>query len=216
MIRAMPRALPVLACALLACASPSKSTFQLGLPGSAVDLDVAAAEQRYGYLDTTLAGEGWTLRTFLPASERCRRVVADGAKVQFKSSGPYGTIVRGAEQCEASGIGSLGEWRAKRGRSLSRSIIPSGLATYRKVWSDEEWVFLRGNFPLTGHLGFAGMGDAIAVVANVPICQRAIARESSTVEYFPAGRNVLTLSAAEGRCQIEGLIRPLAAADLES
>ncbi len=53
------------------------------------------------------------------------------------------------------------------------------------------------------------------MVANSAVCQRPIDAGRSTIEFFPAGRNVLTLSSSQGRCPIEGLIRPLAPADVE-
>jgi hypothetical protein len=132
------------------------------------------------------------------------------------SDSPYGTLVRGDARCEALGIGSLREWRDRRPRDeYARSIVPSAQASYREIYRDEEVAFLRGNFPLAYKLGFAGLGDVIAVVPLTPVCQPPLQRETATLEFFEAGRNVLTLSSAEGRCNLEGLIRPLAPADLE-
>jgi hypothetical protein len=88
-------------------------------------------------------------------------------------------------------------------------VIPSAAASYRKVYEDDEVAFLRGNFPLAGRLGFRGLGDAIAVVPKIPICQDPIERTNATLEYFPGGRNVLTLGSKDGRCNVEGLIQPL-------
>lgn len=203
--------------ALVAC-NPSKTAFQLGIPGNRTELTVGRVTPRFGFLDTTLYGSGWTLRTFLPASEVCGRVVATETGVEYLSDGPYGTLVRGEERCVPSGIGSLREWRNRRPRGSSgrESIIPSAQANYRVVYEDEEVALLRGNFPLAYKLGFAGMGDLIAVVPITALCRPAIERTTSTLEYFHAGRNVLTLSSSQGRCNIEGLIRPLTSADLES
>jgi hypothetical protein len=207
-------ALAWLALAVVAC-NPSKSVFQLGVPGGHIEMTLAKVTQRHGYLDTELHGSGWLLRSFLPANEVCARVVSTEQGLQYLSAGSYGTLVRGDDRCEAVGIGSLREWRNRRprGDSARGSIIPSAQASYRLVYQDEELVFLRGNFPLAGRLGFAAMGDAIAVVPRLPVCQRAIESETSTLEYFHAGSNVLTLSSNQGRCPIEGLIRPLAGAD---
>ena len=135
--------------------------------------------------------------------------------MRWLNSGPYGAVERDSERCEASGMGSLREWRNKQPRSESASIIPSGRAEYRIVHQDEEVVMLRGRFPQTGRLGFSGMGDTIAVVPNSGVCQKPIEAGRATIEYFPAGRNVLTLGSSQGRCPIEGLIRPLAPADVE-
>jgi len=203
-------ALLVLPVALLAC-NPSRNVFQLGVPGSRISLRVVDASHRWAYLDVTLEAEGFRLRTFLPASELCARVAEPGAAVQFRSAGAYGSVVRGEEACDAVGIGSLSEWRDKRS-SRGPRLIPSAHATYTTVWSDDSAVFLRGDFPLGRELGFAAMGDAIAVVPTEPICDRAIRSGEATMEFFPGGRNVLTLSGSDGRCPIVGLIRPPAPA----
>lgn len=202
---------------LVVCAAacnPSKTVMQLGVPGSGVDMNVARVKLRDGFLDTELHGDGFSLRTFLPASEVCQRIVSGEAALQYRANSSYGTLVRGEERCDASGIGSLREWRNRRPRETS-SVIPSGRAEYRVVYQDEELTFLRGTFPLVGLLGFAGMGDNIAVVPNTPVCLGLIGRNASTIEYFHGGSNVLTLSSSEGRCNIEGLIRPLSGADLQ-
>ena len=194
--------------------NPSKTKMQLGIPGTGVDMTVTQANPRGGYLDTELQGDGFTLRTWLPASELCQRVVSAEAPVRYSSNSSYGTFILGDDRCEAIGIADLREWRNRRPRQTSR-VIPSGRASYGVVYQDEEVSFLRGSFPLVGLLGFSGMGDSIAVVPNTALCQGPIGRDTSTIEYFHGGRNVLTLSSSEGRCNIEGLIRPLSGADVQ-
>ena len=195
--------------------STQKAGFQLGAPGVGTEMTVSKVKMRGGFLDTLLAAEGWTLRTFLPANEVCSRIARSEAAVRFLTSGPYGTLERDGERCEASGMGSLAEWRNRQPRSRSASVIPSGRAEFRTVYEDEQVAFLRGRFPQTGRVGFSSMGDSIAVVANSAVCRRPIETGRATIEFFPGGRNVLTLSSSQGRCPIEGLIRPLAPADLE-
>jgi hypothetical protein len=84
------------------------------------------------------------------------------------------------------------------------------------VYQDEEVAMLRGKFPLAGRLGFFAGNDAIAVVPNDASCARAIADTGGTLEYFQAGKHVLTLGSAAGRCDIVGLLRPPTPADLGS
>ena len=204
----------VLFLALPAC-NTRKAGFQLGLPGGGTDMTVTRVKQRGAYLDVTLAGQGWELRTFLPANERCTAITSGEAAVRYVNEGPLGSVVRDDQRCAAIGMGSLREWRNRQPRGNSAQIIPSGLASFRAIYQDEEVVLLRGRFPQTGRLGFTSMGDSITVVPNSDICQRPIDQGRATIEFFPAGRNVLTLSSASGRCQIEGLIRPLAPADVE-
>jgi hypothetical protein len=205
---------PCASARLSSACSPSKTAFQLGVPGTSVEMTVARAAPRDGYLDLELRAPDFSLRSFVPASELCMRVAERGARVQYHAGSPYGTLVRGGDRCDASGMASLREWRNRRPRETSE-LVPSGQATYRVVYQDEELSFLRGVFPLVGLLGFSGMGDTIAVVPNTPECRRAIESATSTVEYFHAGRNVLTLSSREGRCNIEALLRPLAESDVQ-
>ncbi len=176
-------------------------------------MSVVRVKPRGGFLDVELRADSFTLRTFLPASDLCQRVVG-GEGVRYATLSTYGTLVRGEDRCAASGIGSLREWRNRRPRQ-SREIIPSGQAVFAVIFSDEEVTFVRGRFPLTGLLGFTGLGDSIAVVPNTPVCLAAIETGVSTIEFFHGGRNVLTLASRQGRCNIEGLIRPLAGSDVQ-
>ncbi len=198
--------------------NPSKTVFQLGLPGTQVSLSVSSVTERGGVLDATLEGVDWQLRTFVEPNETCAAVFAPDAIVQFKSDGAYGTFARDELRCDAIGIGSLHEWRNKQPRGDDRrgGPITSARASYRVVYEDEEVTFLRGIFPLTGRLGFFSAGDAIAVVPKQPACARAVASGGATLEYFQAGSNVLTLGGPSGRCAIEGLLRPPTSADLGS
>jgi hypothetical protein len=205
----------LLAFAMLAC-HPTKGAFQLGIPGTRIPMSVERVKPRFGFLDATLEADGWSLRTFVPATETCTRILDGEADLEFRSSGPYGSVQRAGQTCQASGIGSLAEWRKRQPRGDTSSVIPSAQATYRVVYEDEELAFLRGNFPITWRLGFTAMGDAIAVVPRTAVCRRPIESGRATLEYFFGGRNVLTLSSRDGRCNIEGLIRPLAAGDVES
>jgi hypothetical protein len=177
-------------------------------------MTVAKVKPRGGYLDVELHGDGFAMRSWLPASELCQRVVTGEATVRYSSSSSYGSFIRGDDSCDAIGIASLREWRNRRPRQTSR-VIPSGRASYRVAYRDEELTFLRGTFPLVGLLGFAGMGDSITVVPNTAECQGPIGRDTSTVQYFHGGKNVLTLTSSEGLCNIVGLIRPLAGADVQ-
>jgi len=202
--------------ALVLCAGCGTSPGPLQQAFATPDRTVAQVAEIHGYLDTRLEDSRGSVRTFLPANPTCRSVAKLGSQVRFESAGAYGTLERNEERCVAAGIGSLAWWRNKRPRPNTASPVPSALATYRTTYRDESVVFLRGNFPLAGLLGFAALGDGIAVVPNTPICRRPIEQGSATLEYFFGGRNVLTLSSSDGRCPIQGLLRPLAKSDLGS
>jgi len=190
----------------------AKNALQNGFSGP--ERIVASVVEIDGYLDTQIEDSKGTVRTFLPDNPTCRDVAKPGAAVRFDRAGAYGTLNRGDQSCLAAGIGSLAWWRSKRPRPNTASPVPSAMASYRTVYRDESLVFLRGNFPLAGLLGFTAMGDGIAVVPNSPLCQRPIRQGSSTLEYFYGGRNVLTLSSSDGRCEIQGLLRPLTESDV--
>ena len=208
------RGTPLVLTALVLCTGcgAAKNALQNGFSGP--QRTVASVVEIDGYLDTQLKDSNGTLRTFLPANATCRAVAKPGATVRFDSAGAYGTLQRGDQSCLAAGIGSLGWWRSKRPRPNTASPVPSAMASYRTAYKDESVVFLRGNFPLTVLLGFTAMGDGIAVVPNSALCQRPISQGSSTIEYFPGGRNVLTLSSSDGRCPIQALLRPLTGSDV--
>jgi len=62
--------------------------------------------------------------------------------------------------------------------------------------------------PSLAHLiGWAGGGDTVAVLRNVPHCRRDGSGVAS-MEYRPSGRNTLALVGPSGLCRIEGLIQP--------
>jgi hypothetical protein len=199
-----------LALAVFGC-DTNKAKFQAGIPGTRVSMAVAKVTPRMGVLDTVLHAESWTIRTYLPPTDVCRRVVSTETGVSWVASSAYGTFERDGERCDAVGIGSLIEWRNKRGRPEGmRSPVLSGAARFQPVYEDEEFVFLRGRFPQVGHLGWSGGEDTIAVVPNIAVCQLPIERGRATIEYFVTGKKVLTLGSDRGRCPIVGLIRPSA------
>ncbi len=198
------------ACALAGC-NPQKTLWQLGLPTFRTPFTVGSLVERGGYLDATLAGSGFELRTFAPADDLCRVVLEPETQVEYVAVGPVGAFRRGDEQCHAVGIGSLREWRNRRPatQSLRDTPVPRVQASYRVVHRDDEVIFLRGRFPLASNLGFAGGGDTIAVVPNVPLCQRPIESGVSSMQFYPSGRRVLVLVSDRGLCDIVGLIQPL-------
>ena len=81
-------------------------------------------------------------------------------------------------------------------------------ADYRKIYEDSQVAFLRGRFPLASKVGWVGLDDLIAVVPKIPNCEAPLSRNTSSMEYYPAGRYVLTLVSYRGQCPIQGLITP--------
>jgi hypothetical protein len=190
---------------------PQRNLLLAGIPGVGTEFRVVGATERYGFLDAQLEGVGHDTRqrSFLPATASCRRVVS-GERVRFVSSGAAGTLVRDGERCDAVGIGTLTEWRARRPEpaGLGGTPVPRAQATFHQVYADEETLLLRGDFPLSSRVGWSGFADTIAVVPNVPRCRPVAARGVASLEYHPSGEPVLGLVTDEGPCPIHGLIQP--------
>lgn len=195
--------------ALLAAACSTSQQWQLGLPGSHVELTVTRLERRGELLDVWLQGGDLTLRSFAPASPECAALLRPEQTVRFDAGGS-GRFVAGELRCRTAGIGTLEEWRdrLRDTPSLGESPVPSAQADYRVVYRDEDVALLRGRFPLANRIGWTSLGDTIAVVPREPACEDVLAREVATLEYFPRGTPVLALMGENARCPIVGLVRP--------
>jgi hypothetical protein len=201
--------LPGLAAAF-ACATPQKTAFQLALPGTQLDMTVSRLVPRGPYLEVWLRAPGLDLVSWAPASELCRGVLAEEGRIAYRSGGTGGSFERAGRRCEAAGIGSLEEWRARRPQPRTRSPVPSAPASFQVIHRDEEIALARGRFPLAGLLGWVGSADTVAAIPNTPICQKPLESGAGTLQYFPAGREVLALASEGGLCPITGLLVPLA------
>jgi hypothetical protein len=206
-----PRRLAALALGVagLAC-NTGKTVWQLGIPGVKSPFVVASVKARGEVLDVLLQGSGFSLRSFAPADDVCRQVLAPEQRVQWIASGSHGAFRRDDLTCPAAGIGSLEEWRARgpRPQTLRSDPVPRAQANYRVVYQDAEVTFLRGSFPLASRLGWAGSIDTIAVIPRTPVCEGPASRTTSSLEYFPKGARALALVGADGLCPLVGLIRP--------
>lgn len=200
--------LPAIAAAFALCASPERSAFQLGLPGSAISMTVARVVPRGPYLEVWLRAPGLDLVSWAPADASCREILDEEQEVQYRSGGTGGSVERQGRRCDLSGIGSLEEWRKRRPQPRTKSPVPSAAASFEKIYEDAEIALVRGRFPLARLLGWVGGEDTVAAIPNTPICQRPLRSGGGTLQYFPGGRNVLALSSEGGLCPIEGLLVP--------
>jgi hypothetical protein len=199
---------PGLAAAFALCATPQKTSFQLGLPGSRIAMTVARVVPRGPYLEALLRAPGLELTSYAPADAPCARVLAEEQQVEYASGGWGGSFERAGERCEAAGIGSLPEWRKRRPQPRTRSPVPSAPASYRVIYEDEQIALARGRFPLAGLLGWAGGDDSVAAIPNSPVCHAPLRSGAGTMQYFPGGREVLALMGQWGPCPIVGLLAP--------
>lgn len=186
------------------------NSWQAGLPGWKTEMRVAYTTPRNGYLEAVLEMEGLTLVTYVPNNPLCSGILLADSKIDYVASNPGGSFRAGDRSCRAVGIGSLRAWRNRQPRPPNRggAIVARAQADYRKIYEDSDVVFLRGRFPLSGKVGWVGLNDLIAVVPRIPECEAPISRNTSSMEYFPVGKNVLTLVSTRGQCPIQGLITP--------
>jgi hypothetical protein len=191
---------------LFAC-NTERTLYQMGFD---TELVVTRALPRGGYLDATLRGEAGTVRLFTPPTEACRRVLAPEATVEFESVGA-GRVSRDGAECDAAGFGPVEELSRRRPdpTDLGSTAIPREQADWRIVHQDAEVSFLRGRFPLSGLVGWAGGDDTIAVVSSAPQCREIAARGVGSLEYRPRGDDTLALVGSQGLCRVEALIRPM-------
>ena len=199
---------PGLAAGFAFCATPEKTGFQLGLPGTRLEMSVARVTPRGPYLEALLRAPGLELVSYAPADAACREVLQPEARVTYRFGGTGGVTERAGQHCDAAGIGSLDEWRRRRPRPRTGSPVPSSAASYRQIYQDEQVVLLRGRFPLASLLGWAGSSDSVAVVPNLPVCQAPVRAGSGALQYYPTGREVLVLGSEGGTCPILGLLTP--------
>ena len=179
-----------------------------GLPGVSTAYQVTLVVPRGPYLDAMLERERSSLRLFFPASDVCRRVVRVEAMLEYRATSVPGTVKNTQEECEAVGIGSLRFWRDRRPRQ-SRQVIPRGNAEFRRVYQDSELTLVRGRFPYANQVGWAGGWDTIAALPRNAACDALVARGSASIEFRHAGPEAFRLVTSQGRCTIEGFLRPL-------
>ena len=200
--------LPGVTAAFALCGTPQQTTFQLGLPGSSIAMTVERVVPRGPYLEVGLRAPGLELVSYAPANEQCREVLAEEQEIAYRSGGTGGSYERAGRRCDAAGIGSLDEWRKRRPQPRTQSPVPSAPAHFDLLYEDAEIALVRGRFPLASLLGWAGGGDSVAVIPNTPICQAPLRSGNATLQYFPAGKNVLALGSPGGLCPIQGLVAP--------
>ncbi len=204
-----------LAGALASGCNVQKNVWAAGLPGVDTEMIVGSAVPVAGYIEVDLLGKGWKLHTFTPADEVCARMLEPESTVSYVANGPYGTLQSGGDVCQAIGLGSLREWRDRRPSQTTVVMIPRAQADYEVYYRDAKQVFLRGRFPLGSLLGFTGLDDTIAIVPNIPVCQRPIESGVASMQYYQTGENPIVLLSGAGECPILALLQPLPGSEVK-
>ncbi|MBW2275392.1 MAG: hypothetical protein JRG96_19165 [Deltaproteobacteria bacterium] len=193
-----------------ACSSKDKVAFDSGIPTIRSSMQVVSVREFGPYLEAHLTLDHWELEAYALPSEVCRGVFVPGESIRYVDDGPLGSYMRAEDRCQALGIGNLELWRDRSSRSTRshESIIPRSQATYRLVYSDPEFVLLRGFFPQARQLRFANADDIVAVVPVDEVCSGPIKSGVASMEYRSKGRRALTLVGSNGLCVIRGLVMP--------
>lgn len=180
------------------------------VPFSATEMTVAKVQPQASWLEVTLMSPKFNRVFYFPASEACKALIQPDATLSYRRSGGYGYVERGDVRCDASGIGSLRQWRDGLPRpTLGGSAAkPRSRCEFREVYRDGDVVMVRGKFLLASYLQWPRPDDTIAVFKNDPVCNQALSGDMAQMEYNANGANPLVLVQQGGRCPLEGLIRP--------
>jgi len=162
-----------------------------------------------GYLSASITRDDETLGFYFEPTPDCRAVLQNGDEVSYRQRGPLGTFETDERSCEPVGIGRIRAWAHRHPRPRNMPNLPSLPANFHETFRNDEVVLVRGNFPLSRLVYFAGGRDAVAVLPNVEACQRAVDEGGANMQYRRRTDEVIWLGSASDRCQILGLARPL-------
>jgi len=169
---------------------------------------VETVAERAGYLESwVVSSEPGRLRYLFPPTDACRRLLRPEAQLTFADEGTFGEFFDAqGEHCDPIGTLTLVEWRRHKRNPNSPAYVP---VTYRVIYSDEEFVFLRGRFPLVSWVGVGAGYDIVSVVTNAPECEKVFQETTASMEFL--GHEPWLVLISEGQCPIRGLAIPLPA-----
>jgi len=159
------------------------------------------------YLEARLALRKGEIDFLFPTTEACRRVLRIGAIPAYSKAGVFGRMSLGKDRCNAVGTLSLAHWHDRTVRQAG-GPAPTGIAYFQEQWRDEEYIFVRGRFPLLNRMGVAS-DDLIVALPNVGLCQLPVQRGQATIQYASTGPTPYRLIAGKGQCVLAGLAIPL-------
>jgi hypothetical protein len=194
-------------CLALACTT-DEIVVQSGIPGARAAAAVELNAERGDWLDVTSQAGGRETRFFVPNDEACRSLfVGEQAVTYSNSGGRFGGFQAGDQTCEPVGVLSLVQWRDRRPRRQTTSVIPRSRAELReRVYSDEALVLVRGRFPLAAQVDITGTSDLIAVIPYTPECEGLEVPGDSSMEFRPVGRQPFTLVNGRQLCPLLGFV----------
>jgi hypothetical protein len=184
-----------------------KAQAAIGTPGATTLVKIHSAVERGDYVDVLIEGHNTPPRLFFRSEDPCRDILVEGGAVEYVMSGSWGRLRKEAVSCDPAGIGEPSYWRNRKSHGFGRKN-PTAPARYTMVYQDEGVAFLRGDFPLTGRIGWPSYGDTIAVIGRGGFCEQLVDQTITTMESRGIGPDALVLMTREGNCPIIGLIAP--------
>jgi hypothetical protein len=173
-------------------------------------------ERHGGYISAAISSGGETLGFYFEPTPDCEAMLQESAELFYRKFGHLGTLRQEERECVPVGINRIRAWTRRFPTPRNLPILPSLPATFREIHSDSDLVLVRGNFPLSRLVYFAGGRDAVAFLPNIPVCQPHIEQGAGFMQYKRVTQEIIWLGAAAERCQILGLARPLIASEPES
>lgn len=192
----------------LAGCSWRTALWRAGVPWWTTPSKVTDVAEHDGYLEATLVSEAFQLKFLFPANTTCQNVLEPGAQVDYVQIGPLGIVTRGDTRCDPVGVASLTAWRGLHPRIPGEAPAPTAPAFFSLAYADADVALLRGRFPLVYEIAWPGGADVVAMVPNIPRCQKPIQSGAATMQFRPTGEPAFALMSSGGLCPIEGFALP--------
>ena len=98
----------------------------------------------------------------------------------------------------------------RRGREAIRATRRDATEhDFREIWRDDDLVLVRGRFPLTAMVSWAGGHDTIAIIPDSDVCLGFLETGVASIEFRASGRQPLVLIDRNNLCPITGFALPL-------
>ena len=178
-------------------------------PVGSADATVLAVSRHGPYLLASFSGPLEDLRMIAPATESCLQLLVPNAPVNYAKSGVFGRLSHADVSCDPVGDASLAAWRDRQPRRRSRGPVPRATARYELIQQDQDFLFLRGRFPLASRAFIATGYDLVAMLPNTESCVSAAARGDTSMEFRPSGPDAFTLLSGDQPCPIAGFALPV-------
>lgn len=164
------------------------------------------------YVAATLAGRDRAFHFFFPVSTSCDALIHEGNRARYLPEGTFGQV-RGeqGERCSPVGVGELPFWRDFQPRRRSAYLAPREQAEFHTIHEGDEFLLVRGRFPLSVELRWPEPMDAVAFLPPTEACRAQLDAGKTTMEFRARGPEALVLEGQRGAetCPIRGLALPL-------